>query len=763
METLYIDGKKIDFSFLDTPQTVENKFSLLINSLPEYIKFENIKLEQDEKIRVEMLQDRINDLSFDEFLENIDSFTNWNELFPIDKISLLSFYLSLNDDQTPGMRKIDILSDEQIKKIQEINPSLFSVPNIQAEIEKFEKETENKKKQLASVVKKFTQLSKNLSLLDSVPTSNFIIQDSNFETVIDIAQPLLTLFDNCILSEKIPFLYVKFGKYTFFKVWKNIKLSKEIIDSIFSDTKKIIEGLFFPIIVDPNNWFSCFLFVTQKKLEVKKESDSSKKTMHKLSKQELTTEISDFLQTEIKLEETAVKGDFTVTVKNYNKIIFLDLITNNAIFSYFTFLYELEKIASEKSRLSFYFNSIGEMKNRSNSIYITLTEIPNTGKLLVRVSRTKSLAEVNSFIKIFEKLLSLYSKEYNSVFKEYERIFSSEELKTITVEKEQEQTQQKSKNLQDRKPDLFLIKEYVRKCQKEKQPYIIDNVQEYTKQFGEGKILQYFDTFYGCEPRDPTRPKDIDYVYPGLQINSQTNSDIYPYVPCCFKTDQYIKKGSQLNKYIGKEQETKGTAYIVGERKIVSDKQNGELPFFIKNSLLNLGYSDIQRGKKTIFPFLRHGVPQNKNSILYCLELAKDPGFEKQDRDAIVEETRQNLTKQPLNFTRQSTFGYTDQELRQMLETDFIDSKLFICLLEQVYQINIFIFSICDTENIEIPRHEGIFIPGRKQFDDSVVLFRYGKFYNIMFDIENNTYILNEEISKTVHKMYKYLTKFYCV
>jgi hypothetical protein len=758
---VYINGEKEELSFLDTPQTILSRWAIHINELPEYLRF-NDNVIDNENIRIEYLADYIKSVSIDEFLDNIDLYANWNEFFPIDKIELTLFFLNLSDD---GMSKLSIITDEQLQTIQEsIDPNLNSLQSVQTEIKKYKKTTIIRKKKIESDITLFEKLSKLLTDLPSVQTSNFVITESNFEsTGLDISVNPLQLFDESITTIDTPILHLKHQNKSYYKVDKNILLLpiKQLINDWLKEFKKAIDGLYFLILLDNDNYFSCSLNFEQKRLDIMKRS-LLKSNRKKLTQQELIDTIQKFLSIKIeKLEESRVKGEFTTIVKNYNKTVILDLISNNFVFKYFTFLYELEKLASEKSRLSFYFNSVGLSKNRSNSIYITLTQI-NNKTLLVRVSRTKNLIEVNSFINIFSRLISLYIKEYDSVVKEYTRFFSEEELlKQENEAIDKPDVTQKSKTLQERKPDLFLIKEYVRKCQKEKQPYIIDDVQEYKTVYGDNKIIEYENAHYGCEPRDPTRPKDIDYVYPGLQINSQSNSGRYPFVPCCFKTDQYSKKGSSLNKHIVGDVLSKATTYIVCERKMVTDKHNGEIPLFIKNSLINLGYTDVQKGKKTVFSFLRRGVPANKESILYCLELSKDINFEKLDRENIIKEVKTLLVKQPLSCTRQETIGYSDAELRDKLQNEFIESKLFISLLEEYYQTNIYIFSICDVEEIEIPRYKNIFIPGRKRFSESVLLFRYGKYYNIMFDVKRDSCKLDKTVFKLLYEKYNYLTKLY--
>lgn len=255
---------------------------------------------------------------------------------------------------------------------------------------------------------------------------------------------------------------------------------------------------------------------------------------------------------------------------------------------------------------------------------------------------------------------------------------------------------------------------------------------------------------------------DESAPYIGVRKNtSLSNADKYEYLPCCFKKDQMgPDKSSPYNVYyrgVDNRKTKEKTNYIVKGEKKLEPGQNGEMsPLFEK--LINIKGANL--GTR------RLGISKKNDSFISCVLAAVDQFFLKsRDRDKIVLDTRRKMFEY-INCMRQELYHLTDTEIRKILIDDndsYIDPGLFYRSLEEIYDVNIYIFNI-SNELIEIPNCWRFHVRYFKQRSKTILIYKnygndIGKIPNCELIIshpkDNPQYIgyhFDNNINKILHK-----------
>jgi len=325
----------------------------------------------------------------------------------------------------------------------------------------------------------------------------------------------------------------------------------------------------------------------------------------------------------------------------------------------------------------------------------------------------------------------------------------------------------KLKMLKASAPHIF-IEKYANNCQLPNQPIPIrqddipvwlDTKFEY-KAGGEIEIKTRQVMAY--PPNNPeiylVCPSD-KYPFPGVKPSSLENSDKYPYVPCCFSTDQMTPgSSSAYNDYVlGKlptKQRKKGTKYVLKTIRRLAPETYGVIP---KN--LSVFFNLFEPNTN----YQRIGMPTGPNSILHAILIASgDIGYVNSyinnpsagsilnARDEYVQKVRNNIMGSYNSIIRpeimlQENF---DQDL-ETIYSDFNDQSVYLDsyrhyrALEEYFNINIFVFTTCSTGKglIEIPRHKNVYIRIPQLVRPTVMIYKHpysknrrGGFNEIQFE-----------------------------
>ena len=433
-----------------------------------------------------------------------------------------------------------------------------------------------------------------------------------------------------------------------------------------------------------------------------------------ISREELTNKMLSILNiTEIKNEkDIGVKGIFYFPQQTMNKYVMLDLIMNNPLFS--NILAVDETTMTVKSNIFIHFTN---PRVSNLTAYITSQKVKkknvnmkkniknydelfplNSEYIRVKVSKCESIDQ----IKYFQKILSKLFVEYNEKSAEIIGIYQENGIDLENEEFEEEEVE--DKRLKNIDPDVFQSK-FTRYCPHPPTYIEDDKVSEIEKQ---GKKIITFP----LEQVGDSIPKKYycDYtkhIYPGLRYNPYKNSNVLPYIPCCYSRDQEKTKGSKFrNYYFGEdilEKEKKQQGIYVSNI-IIPNDNFGTLPPNINKIFSIVDINGV---------YYRKGVYRNKNSFLNCVMQALNIN----DIHSISTETKINnlLSKVRKRFLKddydtcckQEMYDYTLDEIRNKIENEdeYFDPKLFIRLLEIKYECNIFLFSRNNKGELILPRH----------------------------------------------------------
>jgi hypothetical protein len=151
-------------------------------------------------------------------------------------------------------------------------------------------------------------------------------------------------------------------------------------------------------------------------------------------------------------------------------------------------------------------------------------------------------------------------------------------------------------------PELF-VSDYPRKCLH--LPKLTDNNTNAIPFPKNDDIVPI--RWYSCEHHKYAK-------YPGLRKNPLHNKDLFPYIPCCYVTDQRKKPNSIFNLYYNDETEkkpTKITEMTLSANKILPAGSYGEVLPIFKKYFLSFENN-----------YFRLGVENSGNSFVKCLEFA---------------------------------------------------------------------------------------------------------------------------------------------
>lgn len=469
------------------------------------------------------------------------------------------------------------------------------------------------------------------------------------------------------------------------------------------------------------------------------------------------------------LVSSRISGEFTILNCNLIEPIFFHVILTSPLFNNFIYLEEQRKLFTEKNKLNIHFrgaNIINKVLKSSaianiypkmipprtalniltenGTVKKVVTEKESEG-VLVKIKRANTLAIAQQFQVILSRLFGKYEREREAILNLYFDIIPGY-ASFFKKEEEEKKNNMSDMQLARFAPDVF-VSGYSRDvCQKTDKPTIInpDEVETWgakhpfmnkRREWQDRTVLPFPSYeepifWFGCLHEDAP--------FPVVKENKiLSNKDKYPFLPCCLKRDQLKSYNSDTYKYYHKSyiSSTKSSHnYRLTANKIAEEGRSGIITASI-SAILSRAYPDDERND-----FVRYGVYKSINSFLHCIlyALGKEEGnhyLEVYDKEAYVSEFRKELLYSKnnprgirLELARQELYDKTHKEIRAMIddETSFFDPLLFYRLLEEYFQVNIYIFNLLKAENLNktsslmIPRHRDFYV--RPPRDRPVVL-----------------------------------------
>lgn len=485
----------------------------------------------------------------------------------------------------------------------------------------------------------------------------------------------------------------------------------------------------------------------------------------------------------IYIKDISIKGYFDIYDFTYNKTLIADFVDINPLSRFFMFINEFNKpigdAEGEKQRFNIYFAGGHSYEINFDVVSFALLnkEDENTGDEFIKVNFThaRSTSQIEAVKNILFKLLNLYVSESSSLGKIYKSIVPSfvYEKQFTIIGKEKTYSRRLAK-LKKEVPSLFRdISVYIN--QGNRQPIILSNEEYQTLRNDKYKGKKYYNRFlffkkrwYTSLPLNPDNPFEEDvlgtkFPYIGLKCNPlkinvpkgkkgkvEVDNSKYaeeePLIPACYESDQ-LKQGrnlSILQKYlegidpedICKKEKKSKEFYILDPTKVLKINKMGEIPTTWNKIFDVFGVKKIESNKKQIYPVVRYGVGDFKDSIIRCLELAFNPLYQKkmlsktimsvEENNKIIIEARTKIANNTLNLIvgLQSTAPLNLSDIKKNLLDigSYIDAASYIDILELHYRCNIFIYEYDYTGSVKIviPNHLGGAYLTKKNIDKSL-------------------------------------------
>lgn len=741
----------------DTDENIFLKLS------PRFLYIKSEDYENDE-IEVESILTELDNLSLEDLQDEVKLNELLSKYYKLTTKDIIIIFLIINGYADKDFKEFNKEYNDLKKDIRKIYARSFNLPKAAYD------ELNNYKKNIA---KELEFIKKDLEKYDSIMKKLSKGKDADIEL-----QPF-------ILEDSVDEIFVKSNDKELYNIFNDFKVSKYVPYIVLVDGKKKFTKIFDEII-PPIEWINKtgelsgnFLYFYV--LNTHENSLLSKKVdymdvyssgswnynnvirqnykLGDLDKNTMLRYVIDSVEggyvSVYNQYQLNIKGKFLVENVKIVKEIFADMIMNDPVFKHFTYIRESDKSILNKPKYTFYYDpgwtsNLGYEKDekfRLSSLTITMS-IPEKQNepLSVRVSKAKNINRVNEFMGIFKKLLGLYETNKVKIARFYDDLYPK-----LKLEKKLEKSAKGDENkksgkrllaLQKFKPEYYK-QNYATKCQRERQPYIVDkkNLKKVKKilaevgpNFVDDGLLQWpskSGEYYACYPReDDDKDLKIPHIFPGLIEKDEKDEgyDVSRFLPCCFTKNQYSKGQTALLKYIQLEKgeleqdEEKSNVFILtrplGERKMAPPDKPAELP---TNLQVIAGMSDVEmitRQQKTFMNIFRIGVEYGYRSFVYCMENVKDSEFSSyssSDKEQYVQDSLDEIADMSFSIARQELYGVSDEDISKhlMSKDSYIDPDLYISLFEKYYNVNIILFEMDDESkdgDISIPRHSIVYL-----------------------------------------------------
>ena len=361
--------------------------------------------------------------------------------------------------------------------------------------------------------------------------------------------------------------------------------------------------------------------------------------------------------------------------------------------------------------------------------FIKETDLPEKSPFIrVRITlKIKNMDVINKFLTILSKLLTYYRNHEVSIRKIYSGYGIDTKNPPLKVKsKAPPKSSKKSRanegslELKKRFPDIF-SSNYSGVCDNNREIKWL--AEKPDGSFSVGKEYEKWMTFPKNTENYFSCGHNKDYPYIGVQLNTLSNKDTLPYLPCCFKLPQLAKEKSNLPYYL---EDKLPPPEHVQQRTLLTNKfastdGDAELPDQI--SFLFRVVRRHDDGSK----FLRMGVRDTPLSFLDCvLKATPRRGDEPYDLDREYEKL---IKYDRICVASQENPGKTVNDMRQMLrEKSYMDPRRWIRLLEVFYSVKIIIFSKNPKTNhvsIQLPHHDKIYLRWKDPSKSIVCIYEH--------------------------------------
>lgn len=689
-----VNNLKIEtFDIIDTEFILKNRIAAKLNTLSKYLYFpEPLDINVD------------TDITVIDILKIIKSSKNTS-------ISFNDLIIQLNDkmenitDIKKDILTIWIIYNKELENIinNDIHiENLYDGLNIEEymnlnDLQKIWKTRVYLRTQFEKIIKDFIvstnsdTINYNKFIVSECNSSDIIVKSASVNISFNIGEiNILELFNKIILNKRFPYAYCD----NYYKILKDFDINEDWITnennlSLYMCIKKDIENasntdyIKIEITVENN------IVVAEVNIVFLDEN---------LNSEEFSEELLNLFQLkEVKYDiiNNNIKGSFSIYDSNINYHVISDLAMNDTLISRFLYIDESNK--ATKSRLFIYFKMPEEELITVEIKNCIKNRIENEEEFFIDLNvNGKDLENLKRFKKIFVKFCAYYEDKKETIIDLYRDYLDDETFGSIIIEEKQA----KHKMFRDIDKDIF-IKGYTKMCEKHKRPEIlsdeeIKNLKEIQKKhtvikFPRNKLEDNDDNikyasdgknqkYYSCY-------KNTNFPHIGVRKSKLENSNEYPYLPCCYKTNRTENNKdyydtSKKTVVLQKKQQSNITT-----NKILSKDTTGFLSKNIKNF-----FSLIDNNSN--HQYLRYGVIRSRKSFIYCLMkiTEQDKNIKKKTIDAIISEIS---SEKNINISKQCNYDKNTDVIRNDIlnKKSYFNPHLYVQLLEYFFKRNIILFN----------------------------------------------------------------------
>lgn len=736
-----VNGKKFKIYELDNVNSFKSRLAATMNTLESFLYFPNgiTDIELRNKKNKIIVNDLFNEIktsaiknkSVIELIQDIQDRvgkSKYNKGKEIVKIWLAYNKRLLKDVNVQGKLPLNTIGTELHKNKIYVTGS--QIHKDWSEIKNTKKSVEERIKSNVENVKNTLSLFNEFDQIEDSASTEFEIEHVEFILTLDIKDSsdlsFLEIFNTVELNKSVPFATTM----NFYKIFKDFLPPEEW--SASSDDSLILQvsqKKFISTSSNISNYEKAIIKVDPESthMNIYMTINTSKDNISREEFTDRTLSVFNNLDANVKsIYESKVIGVFYFPILRLDKYVFADMVMNDPIFSRLITIDDHDKATKMKSGIYIHFEH-----PLTGYITATLTEKtmikgdptmktvdpdyfePGGSFIRVRVSKANNAKSVDIFREILGKLLMRYENRKEAIIDYYKNYIPN--FGDVAPPEEEEKRYPKNSDVA---PDLF-VTNYTRNCKPDRMPTIVSE-EEAIKAQSDGKSVMKFPRDIPDDPNVFKFPMDGEgqnyyvcnnprYKYIGIKNNKLKNADMYPYVPCCYGMDQKTKP-KYLNYYKGKEliAGEKKQHNIIRTDKILKYNQFGTLPPNLENL-----FTIIDPNPK--FEYVRKGVYENRNSFInVVMEALNDEtkiveiDGEEARGDALTEERLSLAKKNIVPLCRQELYDKNVNEIIKMIKDPnvYFDPKLFIHLIEDHFDCNIFLFTrkILDGEMV-LPRH----------------------------------------------------------
>jgi hypothetical protein len=741
-----VNGKKFKIYELDNLSSFKSRLADIMSTEESFLYFPN-------GITVEEIHNKKSNIIVDDLLSEIKNSAKKNSsvVTLVKNIQIkvgknkyergkdiVNLWLAYNkklekDVEQQGKNPLDVIGNELEKnKIfissRQIHTAWIQTNNVKKFIEMKITNNSNKVTQTLKIFKEYD------SVEDSVAYTELHVEEIHFVLILNLYNiSLMEMFNAIQLNDMVPYATTN----QFYKILQDFIPPDEWSTSLDNTLMlRVYQKDYMSISGNTANYGKAEVQVNPLNQEVTS-NIVIKNEKNNISRDDFTDRsLTVFKQLDIKvnkISESKVVGVFFLPALQFNKYVFSDLVLNDKLFSKLIKIDDSKKATKMKTGIyiHFYHPTTGHIKatltekimiKGDSTMKNVDLEMFETGVpyIRIKIKNAPNTQSAEMFQEIIGKLFIIYENKKDTIIEYYKNYIQN--FGDIAPPEEEEEEILVPKKIA---PDLFAAG-YTISCNPYRMPTIVSEEAAL-------KSKQSYMKF----PRD--RPDDLEslkfprdgenqhyyicnnpaYPHPGLKDNNLENSDIYPYVPCCFKKDQ-SKKPKYLHYYEGKgiSSTEKKQNNIITTDKSLKYNQFGTLPENITRLFTIIDPNPD-------YEYVRKGVYDNKNSFInVVMEALNDETNildidEENDRNNVLIEERMALATKPnAALCRQEMYDATTDEIINLIKnTDkYFDPKLFLHILEDKFDCNIFLFTkkFAGGE-MTLPRHVQAYYKNRNK------------------------------------------------